>query len=325
MRLRWYLILMAVSVNLILGGALMLSLATTAGAQTNCPAIHVVKPGEWLALIARQYDTSVDVLIQLNPRGGRNPNLIFPGEELCVPAPNEPSSVAGEPSGVAIEHSNVAIETMYQYRPEQDDTIFQLHTTTWKFGTRRVFPLQAIDGVEFVTDTQRLSDILSEQPAPVLVALSNEVAPDPPRTYSLFEVGDTEHLKILPSLQVSTTRAITLTLPCLASPALDTLEVGQVDAVTTTLWLEEAGGMRMPFAVTGFGVVPAEHLDCLNDPDMLALFLIPSASEPNTYRLKARLSETGIGPEGARIRWNLSYGYRGWGYRFLRSFFGRGR
>jgi hypothetical protein len=230
---------------------------------------------------------------------------------LCIPAP--------------LEHSNVAIETTYQYRPEQDDTIFQLHTATWQFGTRRDFPLQAIGGVEFVTDTQHLSDILYEEPAPVLVALSNEVAPDAPRTYSLFEVGDPGQLKMLPSLQISTTREVTITPGCLAWPTLDTLEVGQVDAVTATLWLEEPGGMRMPFAVTGFGVVPAEYIGCLDDPARLALFLLPSAGDPNTYRLKARLSETGIGPEGARLRWHLFYGYRGWGYRFLRSFYGRGR
>ncbi len=54
-----------------------------APAPSGCTAIHVVKRGEYLKMIAVRYGTTVSVLVRLN--GIANPNLIYPGQRLKVP------------------------------------------------------------------------------------------------------------------------------------------------------------------------------------------------------------------------------------------------
>lgn len=49
------------------------------------PLVHVVARGESLSLIAAQYGTTVDAIIQLNQL--QNPNLIQPGQRLLIPPP----------------------------------------------------------------------------------------------------------------------------------------------------------------------------------------------------------------------------------------------
>ena len=51
------------------------------------PLVHVVQPGESISLIAVQYGTTVDAIVDLN--GLQNPNLIVPGQELLIPAPDD--------------------------------------------------------------------------------------------------------------------------------------------------------------------------------------------------------------------------------------------
>jgi LysM repeat protein len=45
--------------------------------------IHVVQPGDFLARIARQYNTTVAAIVAANNIA--NPNLIFPGQQLVIP------------------------------------------------------------------------------------------------------------------------------------------------------------------------------------------------------------------------------------------------
>ena len=47
--------------------------------------VYIVRPGDTLAGIARRFNTTVYTLMQLN--GIRNPNLIYIGQRLRVPAP----------------------------------------------------------------------------------------------------------------------------------------------------------------------------------------------------------------------------------------------
>ncbi len=55
------------------------------GGPTGTTA-YVVQPGDTLSTIARRFNTTIDALIQLN--GIANPNRIFAGQRLNVPAPN---------------------------------------------------------------------------------------------------------------------------------------------------------------------------------------------------------------------------------------------
>lgn len=52
-------------------------------AAPSCAATYTVRPGDWLSRIAAAYRTSWQSLAAVNAL--RNPNLIYPGERLCVP------------------------------------------------------------------------------------------------------------------------------------------------------------------------------------------------------------------------------------------------
>lgn len=54
-----------------------------------CPPgsfFYTVQPGDTLFLIAQRFGTTVDVIIAINPQIP-DPNLIFPGQIICVPLP----------------------------------------------------------------------------------------------------------------------------------------------------------------------------------------------------------------------------------------------
>lgn len=51
------------------------------------PLVHVVQAGESISLIAVEYGTTVDAIVELN--GLQNPNLIVPGQELLIPPPDD--------------------------------------------------------------------------------------------------------------------------------------------------------------------------------------------------------------------------------------------
>ena len=48
----------------------------------TCTKYHTVKPGEYLVLIARQYDTSWRTLAEINDLS--DPTRIYAGQKLCV-------------------------------------------------------------------------------------------------------------------------------------------------------------------------------------------------------------------------------------------------
>lgn len=51
-----------------------------------CPGgfIYTVQPGDTLFLIAQRFGVSLDALLAANPQI-TNPNLIFPGQQICIP------------------------------------------------------------------------------------------------------------------------------------------------------------------------------------------------------------------------------------------------
>ena len=56
------------------------ALDTYTGERTT----HIVQPGQELALISKEYGVEMDDIIALN--GITNANLIYPGQELVIPA-----------------------------------------------------------------------------------------------------------------------------------------------------------------------------------------------------------------------------------------------
>ncbi|MGQ0602998.1 MAG: LysM peptidoglycan-binding domain-containing protein [Anaerolineales bacterium] len=74
--------------------AVVIVLASTTGmviaqSQTTCPAgytAYTVQRGDWIFKIARAFGVSPQAIINANsPIGGLNPNLIYPGQVLCIP------------------------------------------------------------------------------------------------------------------------------------------------------------------------------------------------------------------------------------------------
>ena len=58
----------------------------------TCPpgsSAYTVQPGDTLFLIAQRFNTTVDAILALNPQI-TNPNLIFPGQVICVPSAPPP-------------------------------------------------------------------------------------------------------------------------------------------------------------------------------------------------------------------------------------------
>ncbi|MCD6289444.1 MAG: LysM peptidoglycan-binding domain-containing protein [Anaerolineae bacterium] len=53
-------------------------------AATSVPRIHVVRRGEFIASIARRYGVSAQALMEANHL--RNPNVVYPGQKLLIPA-----------------------------------------------------------------------------------------------------------------------------------------------------------------------------------------------------------------------------------------------
>jgi LysM repeat protein len=167
-----------------------------AAAATDCPNTHIVQRGEWLALIARNYGTTVQQLIRLNPILGWNPNLIWTGMQLCVPTSGGPSEFV--------------LQANYQYLADPDENlsaeglILEPVNITGMYNKRVRLPIQS-GGVEYLYWDEMVKG-LDENP--VLVVLSTK---NPPYKYTAYEIANSNTLKLLPSLQISVTHPISLT------------------------------------------------------------------------------------------------------------------
>jgi LysM repeat protein len=58
----------------------------------RAPVEHIVQRGEYLALIADRYGVSTNAIMKANNL--RNPNVIYPGQKLIIPAPGAPVPTA---------------------------------------------------------------------------------------------------------------------------------------------------------------------------------------------------------------------------------------
>lgn len=73
--------------SIVLIGALALApagLALAAPAQATCASEYIVKSGDWIRKIARQFNVDWQELVKANSL--TTPDLIYPGQKLCIPA-----------------------------------------------------------------------------------------------------------------------------------------------------------------------------------------------------------------------------------------------
>jgi LysM repeat protein len=68
------------------GDSSQATVETAQASQQGATTIYVVKRGDTLGGIARRYNTTIATLLRLNPQI-RNPNLLYVGQRIRVPAP----------------------------------------------------------------------------------------------------------------------------------------------------------------------------------------------------------------------------------------------
>lgn len=104
-----------------------LALVAAIGLAGLADAAHTVVPGESLWKIARRYGSAVDAIAGANALS--NPNLVFPGQVLRIPGPDQPAASA--PAGVPAASPPGPSVAEHRVRPGENLTeIALLYGTT---------------------------------------------------------------------------------------------------------------------------------------------------------------------------------------------------
>ncbi len=340
MRLRIVLApLCAIALMLLLG--LSLQSAEPAYAGGGCATTYTVQHGDNLTGIASSFNTSVSDLLRLNREHIRNPNLIYVGQVLCLPAQATSTSLGSAVSGTApavteaqwpasapAANSQVAIEVTYRYTPTAStgESGFNLTARGGYIGKRLVYPLQSISPVVLMTKTEEMTAAILDQPAPVLLAVRNS---EEATTYTLVYIGAGPPL--VSSLRISETEPVLIQPGCNSTPVAEALGGEDVQDVRVTLWLEatEASGelLRYPFSITHLNYMPdAELADMCYGHTPVGVALLPATTgQAGLYRNLTYLSHDGqLGPSGYDriancVRWRNKGGRF---YRWLRAWYG---
>ena len=280
-------------------------------ADGGCPTQYTVQYGDTLYSLSQRFNTSVPELMALNQGRIHNPNYILAGQPLCLPGPSEP-----------VTNSLITLEATYQYTPNLSERKWNLTTRGGNIGKRIEYPLEAIDPIDTVSETQEMMMGVITTPAPVLVGVRND---DEANTYTLVTVGRED---ILSSLRISGT--VPLRSRCRVAWAVkDALGDETVQDITVTLWLEGREGLRYPFFVTRVDALPNTDLleRCYTGPgkdDKIGFALFPASSgRADEYHVLMKLTEEGFGPPGRRWRNRCSSWRRsGRFYRWIRAWYG---
>lgn len=288
-----------------LGGALLLgaslAVAGDAGPHAACPAYHTVRWGDTLAKIAASHRIPLSELLRLNQGRVRDPNLIYAGQILCVPAERQ-----------------VALQVTYHFKPGSDDSTRGLLARGGLLGREAAFGVQS---VALVSTTVEITSAVAAFP-PLLLGVRN--GPNA-TTYTLYAVGD-GHL-LLP-LVLTDTQSLTTVLP-IQTDTCNTqrfflLGAGLSDVATATLRME-MGDAYLPFDLTRLALYPTvdKVLECVDD-EQIGFFIAPAGPRyPGAHQVVMRLEGNIVGPPGATRSLNCSR-WSGWGwfYRWLRGWYG---
>ena len=102
----------------VIGLLLAIAIAVLAFSGTaNALNLHIVKKGDTLSAIAKKYNIGLNEVKKINRNNVKNPNLIYPGQEIVVPDENDEFS-----------YENPGAD---KYRGTLDDAL-ELHTSLEK-------------------------------------------------------------------------------------------------------------------------------------------------------------------------------------------------
>lgn len=288
--------------------ALSFGVALTAsaddGSPAPCPAYYVVQRGDTLNKIAASHHTTLRELLRLNTSRVRNPDLIYAGQILCVPAERQialqvtyhitaTTGAAGEDAQAFLAQGNV-------------------------LGREVVYNVQS---VELFSTTQEIVSTFAAHP-PVLIGVRNR---NDAISYTLYAVGDGREL--LP-LVLTDTHALTTVLPNEAGACntrlFSQLGKGLSDVATATLRME-TGGEYLPFELSRLALhgTLKQALQCI-DKDKIGFVIAPAGPQfPGAYRAVMRMDGHIVGPPGATRALKCSrWPVWGWFYRWLRRWYG---
>jgi LysM repeat protein len=106
---RTTLFLMAITISIGLISTAYQPVTAAVVEPQNCTRWHTVQRGEYLAIIANQYDTSWRTLVEIN--GLKDPSLVFSGQKLCIflsgTSSNPPTNVTTNSSSASVFASSV--------------------------------------------------------------------------------------------------------------------------------------------------------------------------------------------------------------------------
>ncbi len=290
-----------------------LALPNSLAAQGGCTVTYIVRYGDHLYAIARKLNMSVWELIRLNPRVAYHPDLIFPGQQLCI-SYQQVRQQNQLPETDGTSNLKLALEATYTYpvQPVELDFIAPTENpaTTLQVGKRVVYPAQAKDGVKAIKNRDEMPFTLTENPPPVLLLVRSEANPG---KFDVVVIGEANRklLRCLGYLQPTTgdfelprtacdpsnpgawDNLLTLNVPvtetCDATPLKQAF--GMTDPkndATITAALEDRYGMRQLLSISGLKVARdiTQAGECYSSPGELVSALFPSTTgNANEYRI----------------------------------------
>ncbi|MCX7668540.1 MAG: LysM domain-containing protein, partial [Anaerolineae bacterium] len=285
--------------------AAALAASADGGSPSACPAYYVVQRGDTLNKIAAHEQMTLRELLRLNAGRVRNPDLIYPGQVLCVPAKRQ-----------------VTLQVAYHITATQGTTVegaLGLLAQGNVLGREAVYRVQS---VELFSTTLEITSTFAAYP-PVLIGVRNQ---SDAVTYTLYAVGDGRAL--LP-LVLTDTHSLTTVLPNEADRCntrrFSLLAAGLSDVATATLHME-TGNAYLPFDLTRVALhgTLKQAMECISQKDRIGFVIAPAGpSYPDVYRVVMRMDDHIVGPPGATRALKCSrWPVWGWFYRWLRRWYG---
>ena len=147
-----------------------------AAAQSAAPTVYVVQPGDTLFSIARRFNVSATELAQFN--GLINPNLIFVGQSIKIPASNRAAAPSATPGQTAT--------TAYRIHVVQPgENLFRI-SLKYGVGVGSIAAANDLGSTTLIFVGQQLSIPVAAEAAAAPIAQSSVPLPDP---FLAFDVG----------------------------------------------------------------------------------------------------------------------------------------